>query len=216
MFLIVNLLIIMFQNNSQLIEIQNEAFFSTQIKSLDVPSTVNKIHNRSFHYMNDLVEIFISSDKYYTDAKGIVWQRSPRALVFAPSCKTKVHVLNIGDIEEIFSGAMYFTQCNTLILNGIKRLGYETFKDSTFKKVIFRNCSFVELPKCSFFYYANLKSIHVPESVEKIGNSAFKNCYSLKKIVLSMYSCLRKVKSSSFNEVHLKKIIVPLPILRQL
>lgn len=87
-------------------------------------------------------------------------------------------------LKEIKELAFYRTNLTNVELPSIEELGFKVFLKSNIQKIDMKKSLIKEIELCCFDGCKNLKEVILPETLEIIGVSAFKNTASLKSIVI--------------------------------
>ncbi|MDD4316459.1 MAG: leucine-rich repeat protein, partial [Clostridia bacterium] len=142
-------------NNSQLSEIGDSAFFSTDIITINLPKILSHIGDFAFAFSSKLTHVEITVTDFENMGVSIFDSCSSLGAV-------EISVAEGGNAQYLSD--QMFVNCislETVVLpEGLRNLGYETFK----------NCH-------------SLQNFSLPE-LEIIGESAFEACYSLQTIEL--------------------------------
>lgn len=176
-----------FSEDSELISISKNAFFRSSLKSLTLPSSVEKLESGWNEGLNNLKTIKVIKNKVnnITLFKGnfILGKMDLKSDIF------DVLLLARKNIKEVF------------VPSFIKVISSYAFSDNITEKIEFSNDS--ELISIEKFAFAGsfIKSILIPSHVYKIRKSAFINT-KLLNVKFSKKSNLEKIGRRAFSECH--------------
>ena len=83
------------------------------------------------------------------------------------------------------------------------------FKNSRLKRIEFEEGCQLKTIKNFVFEYLQIEEITIPDTVTSIGNSAFSNCYSLRKVTIKPTSQLTTIGSHAFEKTAIETILFP-------
>lgn len=96
------------------------------------------------------------------------------------------------------------------IPKSVKSIERHAFNSTSAKKVVFEEGSTISEIPLYAFAYSDIRSIDIPESVERIGNYAFSQAESLSSVNFSENSKLKEIGKGAFSYVsNLKEITLP-------
>ena len=154
-------------------EIGDNAFlWCTSLKEVVIPDSVTKIGRSAFYSCNSLAEINIPDS---ITELGINTFSNCKYLKKVTLGKA---VASIG--TDCFSSCILLTEIT--IPKTVKSANY-AFENSGLKKVTFEDGIDI-IPSYMFVNAKEITDIVIPDSVKKIGQSAFSNCSGLKKVKL--------------------------------
>ena len=191
--------------------IGEEAFKSTGLSEVSIPSAVSDIGNRAF-VTNKIKKINVDeNNQYYTSIDGVLFNKSETEILDYPNY-TEVEfyavpqsVTSIG--EYAFSGDI--PSLNTLIIpDTVTKIGNGAFMDFYGLEYIYIPESVTEIGDNAFNGCSELASITIPDSVTEIGDSAFRYCSSLQSV--SLTEGLKSIGDYAFGENYkLSNITLP-------
>ena len=217
-----------FSENSQLISIDNQAFFNcTSLTSITIPSGVTSIGGSAFDGCTSLTSITIPSG--VTSIGNQAFNDTPWWNTY--SADTSHHYGNIIYINYIAYKATSsgitsctfkegtvsitenaFSSCTSLtsvtIPSGVTSIGYGTFYRCTSLTSITIPSSVTSIGTYAFQNCTSLTSITIPSSVTSINGEAFYNCTSLTSITVEA-TTPPTLGSSAFNNTNNCPIYVP-------
>ena len=168
-----NLKTIIFEENSQLRQIDTAAFYGSGIESITIPKSVTYIGDAAFANCKNLSSIKVESgNSVYEDrnSNAIIEKDTNTLIAGLKSTIIPTSVTSIGD--SAFSGCSGLTSIT--IPNSVTSIG-----DS-----VFSGCS-------------GLTSITIPNSVTSIGDSVFANCKNLKTINVGVGNTVYEDRNSN-------------------
>jgi tRNA A-37 threonylcarbamoyl transferase component Bud32 len=146
-----------FAPNSKCATIEEDAFWSTTIESLEIPNSVAKIGRSNFFGCQVLETISITrGHPHYEFEWGALWKRGKTELLFV---KRTLDDFQVPSTVELIGGSAFFQ-------GHLKTVGFAP--DARLREI----GSFA-------FYETALTAVAIPDTVTRIGESAFANCFSL-------------------------------------
>ena len=132
------------------------------ITSIQIGPNVNKITVWGFIGCSDLMNINVSLDnEYFSSRDGILYDKKGTELLFFPQGRTEA-----------------------VIPDGVKGIGNDAFSKAYKLKSITLPDT-VKIIGKNAFLYTGIETFTAPKSLKTICSSAFSNCLSLKKVMLS-------------------------------
>lgn len=188
-----------FAANSQLVEIADQVFQSTDLVNVVLPDGIVTIGNGIFTNCYSLENVVfgeglvsLGKDTFYgTDVKLVHFPSTLKTLgadtfkyissleevTFAPNCQ----------LEAIPEGTFRETGITSIIIPAsVKEIGAEAFRDcESLTSVAFEDNSVcLVIGDRAFNYCSALEEIKIPSAVSTIGEEAFESCTSLTKITI--------------------------------
>ena len=186
-----------FEDDSELLLIDEKAFYSASIVRLTIPSKVEELKKGWCNYTGSLIEISISPDNknfsFADEEHKIVIGKSAKncevydVLVFA--CRDIEYAIIPRYIKHIDSFAFY--ECKHL-----KSVEFE------------RNSQLISIGKRAFSH-SSIESISLPETLKTIGKSAFLYCKNLQEVEFPKNSELSLIDKKAFANSSITNILVP-------
>lgn len=203
------------------------------ITHYDVPFTVTSIEKYAFFKCQKLISISIDSvqsigKKSFESCFNLIMVNAPNNLKLIgdnafESCKKLNSITISNNVESI--GQKAFNNCQNLIFINVEKMNknFESidgvlFQKNNIKLLVYpagkTNTSY-EIPDKTYFidnyafsYCQNLRSIIMPNSIEKIGNNAFEYCSELLSITIS--NKVKLISDYSFYKcISLESITIP-------
>lgn len=158
----------------------------SQLKILNLPSTLSIIEDRAISYCNVLDSINVnSSNNNFASLNGILYNKAMTELFKVPSSRLGTFNVPTG-ITKIKNYA--FESCTSLdtivISEGVSEIGISAFYSCGNLKSVQLPNSLTLLDNDLFHFCSSLKSIILPSGINRIGNNVFSNCSSLDSIVI--------------------------------
>lgn len=169
--------------------IGKEAFTSTNLQEIFIPSSVSEIGDMALE-TNCIKKISVDeSNKYYTSIDGVLFNKSVTKIVDYPN----------------YAEAEFYS-----IPQSVTAIGSNAFYgDNAALKTILIPDTVTEIENGAFMNFSDLEYIYIPDSVIKIGDNAFNGCsqlasisipYSVKEIGNSALSYCTNLQSVSLTE----------------
>lgn len=153
--------------------IGDDAFASTAIKSVTIPSGVTSIGKRAFKY-SSLAAISIPDSVTAVDSWAFSYCKSLTKIDLPDS------ITSMGD--HVFQDAKMLTEVN--IPKNLTTLPEGTFIDCSALKSIKIPDSIKSIGSAAFYYCPALSNAPLPEDLESIGDQAFRYCDALPGVVI--------------------------------
>ncbi|MGN0501532.1 MAG: leucine-rich repeat protein [Ruminococcus sp.] len=191
--------------------IGDEAFKSTGLSEVSIPSAVSDIGKRAFA-TNKIEKISVAkNNQYYTSIDGVLFNKLVTEIIDYPnyteaeSYAVPQSVTSIG--EYAFGGDMQ--SLKTIIIPGtVTEIGNGAFMDFYGLEYIYIPDSVTEIGDNAFNGCLQLASITIPYSVTEIGDSAFRLCSSLQSV--SLTEGLKSIGDYAFSgDYELSNITLP-------
>jgi len=160
-------------------EIQNEAFWITDLVAIVLPETITRI-----------------------GVKG-------RKTSSNPTFPSSLIIINFPlALKEIGHSAFAFTNLiNAHLPDGLQILGEEAFTHCDNLNSVTLPGSLKEIGDGVFSHSLNLKSVHVSEGLTKLGRDTFYSCRNLS--ILTLPSSLRIITSMAFSRTGIIDLVIP-------
>lgn len=162
-------------NTYTVTDIENQGFYMTKIKSVTLPKTITVIGDGAFSSCQNLIEVNIDPETEFEYFGTEVFFGSPVEGEFYSQDVT------------ILGKNVLFAYCGTdkeyTIPDDITILADACFMYSGIEKVNF-NDSITEISPLCFASCHSLTEFTVPDTIESIGNYAFKDCTNLASVTL--------------------------------
>ncbi|KAK8889654.1 hypothetical protein M9Y10_034407 [Tritrichomonas musculus] len=184
-----------FPDNSQLLLIEKNAFSSSSVKKMNLPSSA-RLEEGWCNITNSLTSILIGPDneyyKYYDDNKKIILGKN----------------LENGEFDELVFGSRDLREVT--IPNYVRRICSSAFSycELLERVEIPDDSELISIGK-SAFENTSISDISIPVHVRKIDDSAFISCYDLFKIVFDTNSELEFIGKYVFSDTAIFTIIIP-------
>ena len=162
-----NLLKVEFSEDSELLSIGKNAFFSSSIENLQIPENVNNLQDGWCNYMDCLKSISI-----HPNNKNVKYLDNQNKIIV---CKSDVNQ----DVFDVITFAALDIE-KVVIPNYIRFLALGSFSDcNMLKSIEFSEDSKIQYIGNLCFSRTSICSISIPKYVKKIGKSSFVFCYNL-------------------------------------
>ena len=196
----------------------------SNLESVDIPHTINKISNYAFYNCLKLKDINVDPNNLnYKSIDGNLYNKNADKFIkYAPGKKDECFAIpsTVITVENMaFSGVLSLKSIT--IPSGVSKLGEEAFShvknlhsieipasvtevgmfafygcDNLTNVTINNNLKIIS--QCMFSYCKNLKEIKLPDSVLSLENGAFLGCSNLEKVELG--SNIKYIAGSVFSE----------------
>jgi hypothetical protein len=208
---------VIFESESKLKEIGKSAFYSCPLKCVRSEEGLNvkynwpkdcrieyipRSNNEEREKKLNISDYVIELDKEYEFVEGIgeieLWRKIETGEEVAVKnyklerCKGNnkdIQETFVREVEALFT--LCFLKCNSLT------------------EVIFESESKLKEMGKRAFSWSGLKSIRIPNNVEKLGDGCFCNCESLSEVIFESESKLKEIGGSAFSSSGLKSIRIP-------
>lgn len=168
--------------------IGDEAFKSTGLSEISIPSAVSHIGERAFA-TNKIEKINVEEDnQYYTSIDGVLFNKSETEIIDYPNYTeaefyaVPQSVTSIG--EYAFGGDIPLLK-TVIIPDTVTEIENGAFMDFYGLEYIDIPTSVTEIGDNAFNGCSQLASITIPNSVTEIGDAAFRYCSSLQSVSLT-------------------------------
>jgi hypothetical protein len=176
-----------FQSGSRLERINESAFSSSGLKSIEIPRNVAFVCGSSLA-TDSLCSISVSGDNQH-------------------------FLTRESFLEDICSSTIYryFGSCRSIVIpSSVVVLGKSCFHEcKSLESVIFESRSRLERIEEKAFQSSGLKSIVIPSSVVIMGESSFQWCASLESVTFESGARFERVEGSAFSGSGLQSIVIP-------
>lgn len=144
--------------------IDESAFLNSGMKTISLPSTIEKIGSNAFTNCSNLTSFTVGdNNKYFKSIDGVLYSKDEKTLIAYPSSKNLDNYIVNDNTTTIQNSAFYGNKVlETIKLpNKLKKIG-----------------------ALSFYNTKSLKSIEIPKKVSNIGSEAFYGSVSLSNVTL--------------------------------
>ena len=183
---------ITFPNDCTLDKIDQGAFSSTALVSVELPPLVSDISYSSFQQCNNLISVHIENSTFYSTSDGILYNENSTTLIFCPAGKTTANIHS--SVEIIGTNAFY--GCEKLATLTFPLDGYSSLK---------------QIGENTFYHCISLKNVTFPESLQVIQSGAFEGCTNLTTLIFGENGQLQSIGANIFHGCE-KLEIIHLPI----
>lgn len=164
------------------------------VDEIEIPEEITSINNYAFYSCTSLTKVTMLYDVYYIEDYAFY---NCNNLSYIQLSKK---VTTIGMYAFVFTG---FEEIN--LSSNLRSIGEYAFYCSKIKSIVIP--SSVTCIEKNTFYDSALETIYI-KGAEKIADSAFERCFSLKNV--SLPSCLKEIGASVFKDCNeLEEIILP-------
>lgn len=227
-----------FEENSKLQIIENHAFASTLIISIEIPSNVDVLENNVFLSCKQLVKVTFSKNSRLIKISGYAFSESSIQYLEIPSkvsilernwCFNTLHLkfvivspeneyfVNVN--EKIIVGKqsynndiLYFVSRDIIGMNipfYTKHIDTCTFSNSKLHFINFEDNSQLTVIRLDAFCFSELEYFSLPSNVTTIGCRAFGYCHFLRVIDFQKNSQLAFIGDYAFMETLIFKTSIP-------
>lgn len=158
-------------------KIPNSMFIGSSIKSITIPGTVTKIGQYAFYDCDSLESVTISDS--VTEIEAYAFGKCE--LLSSVKWSQKLSTLGEGAFYGCAKLKSIYVPKSLVSIS--VRGWYGAFSGCPLSTITFEE-GIEEIPD-NLFYYADIESITIPDSVTKIGQAAFSNCSALTEVNLS-------------------------------
>ena len=157
----------------------------THLKSIEIPSSVEKIGDRVLKGCVNLININVNeNNQKYTSIEGVLYTKDLKKIIVYPASKEQLSYTinnNVVSIEKYgFYGCKNLTEI--IIPESITYIESDTFGSCKNLKNIKIPSSVTGIGAEAFYGCISLTSIEIPEGVTRIVRGAFRGCKSLTSI----------------------------------
>ena len=169
--------------NDGLIEIGDFCFFDCPIEYLAIPSSIKSIGNNPFI---GTMSIECKDGCIYASENGLLYNKQSGDLI---STYRETEIALYPPITHVNSFAFYNSEVTDIFMgdNIIKIEPYAFYKARKLEKMIWKRSHIKEIPLGCFGDCSRLKTLDIPESVEKIQKGSLFHCTDLKSIIFHKY-----------------------------
>lgn len=190
--------------------IGDEAFYSSALKEITIPASVETIDSGVFADCSDLAAIHVAAgNQNYASVDGVLFTADMTQLLQYPASKETASytipdtVTSIGDntfyncdnLTEVTIpgsvksvGTSAFQYCGNLAVvtfgEGVEEIGYSAFSDTALTEAVLPD-SLITLGEWSFSDCTALKTVSLGSALETFGSSAFSGCAALTEIAVA-------------------------------
>lgn len=218
--------------------IGGDAFYGcSSLTSITIPNGVTSIGRNAFEYCHNLTHLYIPASVEEIGDYCLVWAQklayltAPASIFtvndyvtsveyylseYGPALPNKLDtlIINRGELDAFTYGSIALSNKTMRYMN-LSATENTELPDEAFAH--FYNLRSVVLPqglqKLNYMALANcksLESITIPASVQEIGLSAFENCYLLEEVIFDGNSSLTTIGNGAFYSCHeLQRIAIP-------
>ena len=159
------------------LEIEELAFESNWIESINIPDSVTNIKESAFTRCSSLTEVLVSSENpNYSSKDGVLFNKNMDTLIYCPEGKTGEYSIPVG-VKNIKEYA--FSDCSLksiIIPNSVTRIGDRGFYEcESLTNMVLPN-SVTTIDSEIFEGCKNLIAVAIPDSVVNIKDFAFCGC----------------------------------------
>ncbi|MCM1544313.1 MAG: leucine-rich repeat domain-containing protein [Ruminococcus sp.] len=187
-----------------LITIERNAFFKTEITSLNIPATTSTLDNIILSYYFKSFTVDKNNPYFCTDSYGVLYTKDMKTLLNCPSGITISTYTIPNTVEKInpyaFAGCINIKKIN--MPNSITYIGSQAFDSCISLESINLSNNIALINDFTFNGCISLKNIEIPSSVKYIGDSAFNECLSLKNFTI--YSNDTEFNAESIGYIYIK------------
>ena len=188
--------------SSPLKEIGEDAFNACRyLKTVAIPSTVNKIADGAFSGSIQLTAINVESgNTTYSSADGVLYNADQTELVGYPAGKQGPYT-TLPTTKTIRTRAFYYAAGITklTLTPGVEEIGNDAFQQTrNLKELVFQPTSTFKKMGTWVFVGSGLEKLELPASLEVLGTAAFNGCSKLKTVTVADGSQLQMVGQYSF------------------
>ena len=188
--------------SSPLKEIGEDAFNACRyLKTVAIPSTVNKIADGAFSGSIQLTAINVESgNTTYSSADGVLYNAAQTELVGYPAGKQGPYT-TLPTTKTIRTRAFYYAAGITklTLTPGVEEIGNDAFQQTrNLKELVFQPTSTFKKMGTWTFVGSGLEKLELPASLETLGTAAFNGCAKLKTVTVADGSKLQMVGQYSF------------------
>ena len=188
--------------SSPLKEIGEDAFNACRyLKTVAIPSTVNKIADGAFSGSIQLTAINVESgNTTYSSADGVLYNAAQTELVGYPAGKQGPYT-TLPTTKTIRTRAFYYAAGITklTLTPGVEEIGNDAFQQTrNLKELVFQPTSTFKKMGTWTFVGSGLEKLELPASLEVLGTAAFNGCSKLKTVTVADGSQLQMVGQYSF------------------
>lgn len=179
-------------------------FENSDVESVNVPNTVNRIHETAFLNAKELKSISVQAGGRFASYEGGLYNKELTILYKFPEGANDV--LFPEDIKEIGKEAFRGSVVEDISLpETIRTIGEGAFSYSSLKKIELSE-GVTAIPQWAFASCESLSEINF-NRITEIGENAFRGCKSLENVGFS--ADLKKIGAAAFHGTGLESVIIP-------
>ena len=183
-------------------EIGEDAFNTCRyLKTVSIPSTVNKVADGAFSGSIVLTEINVDAgNTTYSSDNGVLYNAAKTELVCYPGGKTGPYT-TLPTTKTIRRRAFFYAAgiSKLTLTPGVEEIGNDAFQQTrALKELIFQPTSHFKKMGTWAFVGSGLEKLELPASLETLGTAAFNSCTQLKTVTVANGSKLQSIGQSSF------------------
>lgn len=216
---------VQFSDDSELLYINNYAFFESSISDINIPPHVKQIGAYAFNSCKKLKSVNFSENSELRLIDSYSFSSTPITEVSIPpyvqqigayafsNCQLLKTLTFSENSELIFiDGYSFFSTSieSVSIPAFVQRIGSYAFSSSTkLKNITFAENSNLRTIENYAFSSSPVEKVLIPSNVQKIGDHAFSSCQKLKTVIFSDNSRLQTIDGYAFSSTIVEKITIP-------
>lgn len=180
-----------------------------KIKTIILPSTLEKIYRHAFYFPLCVEKIIVSDDNPYfsSDKNGILFNKDKTILIRYPIGRNDDYYAIPPTVTEIASFAFAQSKLKILIVpESVSAVGEQAFQYSQIMSVDLSESKIESLPKECFWCCSNLINISLPKRLKSIGIKCFCQC-GFENIEIP--NTVAKIEKYAFCSSKIKEIKMP-------
>ena len=170
--------------NNNLKEIGTASFNNSNIKTITIPSSVEKIEKDVFGTCKNLENIFVAKgNKNYVSVDGVLFSNDMKELIEYPSVK-KEETYNVPDsvVKLDYAAFSYNDYLVNVDTNKVSTIEFSAFYNCRNLKNVVLSKNIEKLETFTFGNCINLEDIFIPNNIVYIVGGTFSGCTNLKKV----------------------------------
>ena len=161
-----------FQSTSELDSIGYNAFYGTNLSSIELPSKVRIIQYGAFEECDSLAFVTLPANLEYLGNGAFQY------------CNSLTSIVIPDKVKQIKDFTFYGCPLESIVFpSNLESIGAYAFSRCAFTSIELPS-TLKTLSGCSFECCYSLESINIPSGVEHIGGHAFYDCYALKELTI--------------------------------